>query len=225
MQRRYFLGVILLLSLVGWGPFLFSSYSDDEINSPAWLNTQVRVINSQASNLDQNVLKLSLKAYQKARAKGLDRRGVLTIVDYSKPSNEKRLWVIDVRHAKVLFNTWVAHGKNSGSILATSFSNQASSLKSSLGVYVTESTYSGKHGYSLRVQGLERGINDHAYDRAVVVHGANYVSTNGRAAGRSWGCFAVNPGVVKPLIDAIKNQTLMIAYYPDKNWLKHSTYL
>ena len=193
-----------------------------------WVKTKSEAIQPQAQNLNPVVLKAGLTAYQNAREKGLDDKKLLTIVDYSKPSNERRLWVIDMNNSKVLFNTWVAHGKNSGLVRSTSFSNHASSLKSSLGVFLTSETYSGHNGYSLRMKGLEHGVNDNAYDRAVVFHGANNVSPqiakSGRV-GRSWGCLAVSRQVAKPLINKIKNDTIVIAYYPDQHWLQSSKFL
>jgi hypothetical protein len=234
---KYLLFIFAFLSIVGWwGPFSFLNTSEDDITAgitsvttSSWIDQEVRTIGSQADNLDRNVLKLSLTAYRNARQKGLDSKQLLTIVDYSKPSTERRLWVVDLKSNKVLFNTWVAHGKNSGGVSSNSFSNDARSLKSSLGVFVTSETYDGHHGYSLRVRGLERGINDNAYSRTVVFHGAEYANPEvakqlGRL-GRSWGCFAVAPHVIRSLVDTIKHDTLVVAYYPDKRWLRNSTFL
>lgn len=233
MRIRYLLYVLGLLSLVGWGPFHFDPISlfttgnttDSIIGSSSWIEQETRSITAQANNINPDVLKLSLNAYSKARQKNLDTKGLLTIVDYSKPSSERRLWVVDVNKQKVLFNTWVAHGKNSGALNSTSFSNDPRSLQSSLGVFLTSDTYSGKNGYSLHIQGLESGINDNAYSRAIVFHGASYVSGGRGMQGRSWGCFAVSRDVVYPLINTIKSNTLVVAYYPDKNWLRHSSYV
>ena len=240
MKSNYLISAAALLCLVGFGPFSWFSGSSTtqplgassigtSIGSSGWMSDEVRAISSQASNLSPKVLKLSLTAYLKARQKGLDSKGVLTIIDYSKPSSERRLWVVDLNKEKVLFNTWVAHGKNSGQLNATSFSDQNGSLKSSLGVFLTASTYVGGDGYSLRLQGLEPGINDNAYRRDVVIHGAWYVSQSVAEKygqlGRSWGCPAVDEHLAKPIIDTIKNRTLVVAYYPDRNWLRNSTFL
>lgn len=219
-----------LLGLVGWGPFSFSFFSPAlSIESADWLKQELSAINAQADNIDRNVLTLSLQAYLKARHQGLDEKELLTIIDYSKPSTERRLWVLDLKKGKVLFNTWVSHGKNSGKVMATSFSNQPGSLKSSIGVFLTDTPYVGGNGYSLRLTGLEQGINDNAYRRDIVVHGAWYADPNTIAKygqiGRSWGCPAVSPKTAQPLINTIKDKTLIVAYYPDKNWLNHSTYL
>lgn len=193
-----------------------------------WINDEMKAIEPQAANLNKEVLKVGLVAYQHAEKKGVTVNPILTLVDYSKPSSEKRLWVINLENKKVLFNTWVAHGKNSGNIASESFSNQPSSLKSSIGVFVTGDIYSGKHGNSLHVQGLESGFNDKAYSRSIVFHGANYVSASiaktGRI-GRSWGCLAVSQDIIASLINTIKHKALVVAYYPDKKWLSQSLFL
>lgn len=194
-----------------------------------WLAKETRVIGAQASSLSKGAVKAGLTAYQKARKEGLDSKEMLTIIDYSKSSGDRRLMVFDMKNQKVLFNTWVAHGKNSGAAKATSFSNDAQSLKSSLGVFMTSDVYDGKHGESLRVQGLEPGTNDNAYRRAIVFHSAQYVGADVARSrgmvGRSWGCMAVDPATIKPLINTIKGKTLVVAYYPDKKWLSHSSFL
>ena len=151
---------------------------------------------------------------------------IISIIDFSKPSSQKRLFIIDVRNIKLLFNTYVAHGVNSGKDMACEFSNSPESNKSSLGFYETESTYMGKNGYSLHLVGLERGINDNAYDRAIVMHGADYVNEgfihNQGYLGRSWGCPAVSPKLSKPIIDKIKNGTCLFIYNPDRFYLSHT---
>lgn len=193
------------------------------------LEQEVKHLRAKAPNISSNVLRLSLIAYHKAREEGLDQKQILTVIDYSKPSAERRLWVFDMKRDSVLYNTWVSHGKNSGYATSTSFSNRVSSLKSSLGVFVTKQTYVGKVGYAVRLDGLEPGVNDNAYRRATVIHGASYV--NGEMArrlgrvGRSWGCPAVSSSLSRPLINTIKNDTLVFAYYPDRKWLSSSRYL
>lgn len=222
---KYLLSVLIFLCIVGWGPFSFPSTS-----SNSWIDNETRLIQAHADNtINSTVLKLGLKAYLKAEQKGLDKKELLTIIDYSKPSSEKRLWVIDLKHTNILFNTWVAHGKNSGMLNSNSFSNQMHSLKSSLGVFVTDDAYFSHHvGYALRVTGLERGINDNAYNRGVLIHGAWYAGSDAAKhgmLGRSWGCMAVGKEISRPLIDTIKNNTLVVAYYPDNNWLRTSSFL
>ena len=142
----------------------------------------------------------------------------LTVIDYSKPSTERRLWVFDLDHHELLYEELVAHGSGSGGNVATAFSNNDESHQSSLGLFKTADTYVGKNGYSLRLDGLDRGVNDHARDRAIVLHGAPYVSeafvkANGRL-GRSWGCPAVSDEVARELIDHVKGGGLVFAYHP-----------
>jgi hypothetical protein len=193
------------------------------------IDTAVKMVSAQSKALDPGVLKLGLKAYFNAHQHGLAQKELLTIIDYSKPSTENRFWVVDLKHNKVLFETLVAHGKNSGDNFATRFSNQPESLESSFGVFLTGNTYLGHHGYSLRLRGLEQGINDKAQARALVVHAAGYVNRMianhfGRL-GRSWGCPALDPAITRPVINTIKGGTLIFAYYPDRRWLSHSWFL
>jgi hypothetical protein len=144
---------------------------------------------------------------------------VLTIIDYSKSSATRRLYTIDLNNYQLLFHTWVSHGKNSGKEYATSFSNKMSSNKSSVGFFITDNTYRGKHGYSLRLRGLEKGINDNAHSRAIVMHAADYVNPSiadrRGYIGRSQGCPAVMPSLHKPIIQTIKDQTCIFIYHPD----------
>jgi hypothetical protein len=233
-KRHLLLSLLAFLSIAGWGPFFFlssssSNTSHEVIGSKAWIDQQTKIIISQADNLDPTVLKLGLTAYLKARKEGMDSKQMLTLIDYSKASSERRLWVIDLKHEKVLFNTWVTHGRNSGQNTVTSVSNDPSSLQTSVGVFVTADTYVGHNGYSLRVRGLERGFNDNAYRRDVVFHGAWYASGNiakqRGTLGRSWGCMAVDQKTIGPLIETIKDDTVVIAYYPDRKWLRSSTFI
>ena len=193
------------------------------------INTQVQHLSNKAPRLNRNVLKLALTAYKNARKKGAVKKPVLTVIDYSLPSNKQRMWVFDVRKERLLYNTYVAHGKNSGTNRANHFSNTNSSKQSSLGTYITKGTYMGSKGYSLNLQGLDKGFNDNAYNRRVVVHGAWYVEPDfikkaGRA-GLSWGCPAISQKLAKPVINAIKNGSVIFAYFPDKYFLSHSGYL
>jgi hypothetical protein len=146
----------------------------------------------------------------------LARPNLLTIIDYTRPSVEPRLWVLDLEAGRVLYRELVAHGRNTGANLARSFSNAQGSLMSSLGLFVTDSAYIGANGYSLRLRGLQPGINDNAFDRAIVIHGAPYVSpaTVARLGrlGRSLGCPAVRPAIARALIDTIKNGSVVFAY-------------
>ena len=144
------------------------------------------------------------------------KKEVLTLIDFTKPSNEERLLVLDMAEEKLLFHSLVAHGRNSGDLYATRFSNRPESHQSSLGLYLTEGTYTGKNGYSLRLNGLEKGINDNALARAIVIHGAAYadpsVCRGGRRLGRSWGCPALPPALNRPIIDTIKGGSVLYIY-------------
>ena len=176
------------------------------------------------------VFSLALSATRcAANAGDVDRPATLTVIDYSKPSTEPRLWVLDLAKRTLLFEELVAHGQGSGGNLATTFSNVADSHQSSLGLFVTEDAYVGKNGYSLRLTGLEPGVNDRAHDRAIVIHGAPYVNTEISKAlgrlGRSHGCPAVREPVARQLIDRVKGGGVVFAYYPDRDWLTTSKYL
>ena len=153
----------------------------------------------------------------------------LTVIDYSRPSTEKRLWVFDLRTRKLLYRELVAHGEGSGGNLATRFSNEHDTHQSSLGLFVTGDTYVGLNGYSLRLTGLDTGVNDRALERSIVMHGAPYVTeafarTHGRI-GRSWGCPALRDAIARKVIDRVKGGGLLFAYYPDRDWLDSSRYL
>ncbi len=180
--------------------------------------------------LDAGVFKLALGAAGCAvRAGVVAAPATLTVIDYSKPSTDKRLWVVDLATHALLYEELVAHGQGSGANVATTFSDEPNTHRSSLGLFVAEDTYVGHNGYSLRLDGLDRGFNDRARARAIVIHGARYVSaefahTQGRL-GRSWGCPAVREAVARELIDHIKGGGLVFAYYPDPQWLASSQYL
>jgi hypothetical protein len=184
----------------------------------------------QAPGLRAEVLRLALKAADAAAEKGLvARRNLLTVIDYSLPSSEPRLFIFDVVRRKLLFRELVAHGRNSGGDHASFFSNSPGSLASSVGLFVTATTYNGGNGYSLRLKGLEEGVNDMAWDRLIVLHGAHYVSQEairvlGRL-GRSWGCPAVRPEIAQKIIDTIRGGSPLFAYYPEKSWLTHSAFV
>ena len=188
-------------------------------------------------SLKLHMMGLSQQAYNYAtqgldyliRTGKIDNRKIISIADFSLPSYKKRLFVIDLEKKKVLFNTYVAHGLNSGKEYANQFSNIAESNKSSLGFYETAGTYMGKNGYSLHLEGLEKGINDNAYRRDIVMHGADYVNENyvhmQGYIGRSQGCPAVPEKLHKPIIDKIKNGTCLFIYSPSKNYTVHSKIL
>jgi hypothetical protein len=181
-------------------------------------------------NISKELFNYAVKGYEYLAEKNiLHNTDILTIADLSKPSSEKRLYIINIKSGQVLFNTWVAHGRNSGQQYATNFSNSKSSFESSLGFYVTADTYVGKHGYSLRLNGCEKGFNNNAFKRAIVIHGADYVSEsfirqNG-FLGRSQGCPAVPLEVSKKIIDLIKDGSCLFVYSPSKKYLSQSDIL
>jgi hypothetical protein len=180
--------------------------------------------------VETDVLELALGAASCAVKSGaVQLPRTLTVIDYSKPSSQKRLWVYDLTTRELLYEELVAHGQGSGANLATQFSNKPDSHQTSLGLFVTDDTYVGRNGYSLRLDGLDKGLNDRARERAIVMHGAPYVSpafvkANGRL-GRSHGCPAVSDGVARELINRVKGGGLVFAYYPDAQFLKASKYL
>jgi len=180
--------------------------------------------------IDRRVFDLALGAASCAVQSGaVSDPSTLTVIDYSKSSAEKRLWVFDLRSHALLYEELVAHGKGSGDRFATAFSNNPESHQSSLGLFETQDTYSGKNGYSLRLKGLDAGFNDRALERAIVMHGAPYVSeasakSLGRV-GRSWGCPAVRPAVAHEIIDRIRGNGLLFTYYPNQKWLASSRFL
>ena len=180
--------------------------------------------------LSEHAFDNAVKGFEYLRSKGkIYNENILSIVDFTMPSSEKRLFIIDLQHCKILFNTYVAHGQNSGKEFANRFSNQPESFESSLGFYLTADTYIGKNGYSMHLNGLENGINDKADERAIVMHGAAYVSENFIRAkgylGRSWGCPAVPQNMNKPIIQKIKNGSCLFIYSEDKKYLDNSKIL
>jgi hypothetical protein len=174
--------------------------------------------------------KVSFDAFNKAyqgymnlkKAGKLSGKDVISIADFSLISTARRLWVIDLAQKKVLFNTQVAHGQGSGNEYATAFSNNDASHQSSIGFYVTKSTYGGKHGTSLRIAGMDKGFNDNAEARGVVIHPANYCSpsylSQNKRIGRSWGCPAVSPELAQPIINTIKDGTMLFIYAPQARY-------
>ncbi len=170
------------------------------------------------AGLRDEVLELALRARARVLAEGRSSSPILTVIDFSRPSRERRLWVLDVDRGTVLAHELVAHGRNTGGDVARSFSNDVGSYQSSLGTFVTGETYQGKHGLSLRLNGLDPELNSHAAERAIVVHGADYVNDAivaqlGRL-GRSEGCPALNPAVAPRIIRLIGGGTVLFAYYP-----------
>ena len=188
-------------------------------------------VNLSDSGLSRTVFNLAIKGLIKLDATGrLQNPTIVTIADYSQSSNNKRLYVIDLKNKKLLFNTYVAHGRNTGSEFAKNFSNQEGSFKSSLGFYITLNPVIGSHtGLSLILDGVEKGINDHAGKRAIIIHGADYATENfirkyGRL-GRSQGCPALPPDLNKLIIESIKGGTCLFIYNPDNKYINNSSLL
>jgi len=175
--------------------------------------------------LSKKVFEMALKGMERLTRTDKLRQHILSIADFSKPSNVKRLFVIDLDLEEMLFHTWVAHGRNSGLTYATSFSNHPRSHKSSLGFYITGLSYNGSRGYSLKLDGVEPGINNNALKRGIVIHAAEYVgeefAENG-LIGRSWGCPAVAPDINAPLINTIKEGSCFFIYHPTSNYAYRS---
>jgi hypothetical protein len=177
--------------------------------------------------LSEQAFNTALKGFNYLVQHGkLAKDNIISIVDFTLPSSRKRLFVIDLDDYRVLFNTYVAHGVNSGREYANEFSNKPESYKSSLGFYETQNTYMGEHGYSLRLDGLEKGINDNANSRDIVIHAADYVNESFIRSqgyiGRSWGCPALPEKLHKPIIDKIKNGSCLFIYSANNGYLKKS---
>ena len=183
-----------------------------------------------ALGLSRQAYDYALKGFNYLLSKGkIANNNIISIADFSEPSSKKRLFIIDLKNYKILFNTYVAHGQNSGREYADNFSNRPESLQSSPGFYVTKETYTGSHGMSLRLEGEEQGINDNALNRGIVMHAAPYVNESlakGRGfIGRSWGCPAVAPELHQAIINKIKNGTCLFLYTPNKNYISSSRIL
>lgn len=219
MKPLFFTTVVLLVAAVA--PARAAAPSSENLTNS---------LLKQAPGLRASVLRMALEAADNAARRGLvTRRDVLTVIDYSLPSSQPRLFVFDLAARKLLFRELVAHGKNSGHDRTTFFSNSPGSLATSLGLFVTADTYVGGNGYSLRLKGLEEGVNDMAWDRLIVMHGASYVSRTAIKAlgrlGRSWGCPAVRKEVARKIIDKVRGGSAVFAYYPEKTWLATSEFL
>lgn len=217
LHARLFVFLFVLSSLTVTAKPRLTTYSS--------LVTIYQELSLDEAGLSHSVFDYAIRGVQKVNPA----KAILAIVDLSQPSVNKRLYVIDLLKRKLLFRTYVAHGRNSGDLYAQKFSNEVSSLQSSLGFYQTLGTYQGKHGLSLKLKGLENGFNTNALDRAVVMHGADYVSEDfirkiGRL-GRSFGCPAVPYGVHKDIIETLKNGACLFVFSPNQNYLKKSTFL
>jgi len=211
---------------------LINNARDTETVSDGIVNDDIyTTVSLSETGLSRDIFNLAIKGLKKLDSDGkLNNPNIVTIVDYSQSSNKKRLYVIDLKNKKLLFNTFVAHGRNTGDEYAKSFSNDEGSYKSSLGFYITELPIIGSHtGFSLLIDGVEKGFNDHAVKRAIIIHAAEYATENfikkyGRL-GRSYGCPALPPEMNKPIIDAIKGGTCLFLYNPNKDYISKSVLL
>ena len=178
--------------------------------------------------LSEGVFEMALKGMDKLIQSGITLKdNIIAIADFSQPSTNKRLYIVDLNNYELKFRTWVAHGRRSGAEMASHFSNKISSNQSSPGFYVTGSTYQGKHGYSLKLEGVETGINDNASRRAIVIHGADYVNPNIISKlgyiGRSQGCPAIPMNLHRPVIDQLKDGACLFIYSPADSYIKKSS--
>lgn len=216
------------------GDNLFSDTSATPTNANSFfsISSKLTVYDSlhlKQAGLSKKVFTMALKGMAKLVKTRHIKDNLLAIVDFSQPSNAKRLYVIDLNTSQLMYNTYVAHGMKTGKLNAVSFSNKQASNKSSLGFYVTGNAYQGSNGYSLRLQGVEKGINDGAMRRGIVIHGADYVCEglieSQGYIGRSWGCPAVAPEVSQPLIDLLKEGSCLFIYHPTTAYTTRSAML
>ena len=196
-------------------------------NAEATNGSLYGLLNLQRIGLSEKAYASAIKGFERLKESGkIHNTRIISIIDFTKPSSSKRLFVIDLEAQKLLFNTFVAHGQYSGNAFATNFSNKPESFQSSLGFYETSGTYVGRNGYSLQLIGLEKGINDKADERAIVMHGAPYVTEHlirrKGYIGRSWGCPAVPEKLNRPIIDKIKHGTCLFIYADNKTYIKKS---
>lgn len=220
---------IAITFLLFLGSFSSPDYRENKTTFPPSIDPVSTIydgLQSTSGSLpSKEVFTLAFQGWSKM--KGNLKSKVLTVIDFSLPSTAKRMWVIDPEKGQILLNSVVAHGRNSGNLMAESFSNTPESYKSSLGFYKTAETYSGKHGYSLRLDGLEKGFNDQARNRAIVIHGADYAREEfaksvGRL-GRSLGCPALPSELSAKAIDLIKDGSLLFIFGKDENYLSKSS--
>ncbi|WP_423064153.1 murein L,D-transpeptidase catalytic domain family protein [Candidiatus Paracoxiella cheracis] len=188
-----------------------------------------KALHKQAPTLHDKVINAVIMALTCANKNDIEHNHILTIIDYSLPSNQKRLWVFDLAKNKLLFHTYISHAIKSGTLMTNHFSNKLNSKTSSLGIFMTEDAYRGRHGASLKLMGIDGNFNSNAYKRFIVMHGAWYVEEDfikkyGRP-GRSWGCPVLPKSETMPIIEVIKDDTFFVVYYPDKQWLTNSKFL
>lgn len=209
--------------------FIFTENYTAETSAESFSNLLYDSLQLGDLGMKRDAIRYAYKGYQKLLKQGkISNSNILTVCDFSQPSDKKRFYIIDVRNFKVLLNTYVAHGKNSGLNYANKFSNRNRSHQSSLGFYVTRNTYFGKHGLSLKLAGQDKGFNDKAEARAIVVHGATYIGDEWLGSaymGRSFGCPAVPKKYANTVINLIKKGTCLFVYHPSKSYLHGSRLL
>jgi hypothetical protein len=234
-MRKITLLITLFIGSAFSSYFLVNSSPSSILKEISAENHFIELINSNSFNEkfavpQRDILSLGIKGYLKLKEDGNMPEGKpLTVIDFSLPSTEKRMWIIDLQDGVILHHGYVSHGRNSGDLMAQKFSNKNSSYMSSLGFYLTAETYQGKHGYSLRLDGLEPGFNDNARERAIVIHGADYaredfIKQTGRL-GRSLGCPALPHEITVEIIDMIKDRSVLFIYGKDDNYLNQSQFL
>lgn len=243
MKKILFISLVSLCGLTSMAPASVNeNFNNDDKNFPnllasdenplvnKWVDSLYNTMHLDSVGLQRNVFFFACKGYEYLLSKNrLQKKGMITICDYSQPSSAKRLYVLDLENGAVVFNTYVSHGKNSGTSYATSFSNKADSHKSSLGFMVTGETYFGKAGYSMHLDGMESGFNSNVRSRDIVMHGSDYVNGSradeGTMMGRSYGCPAVPYGEHFLIIDKIKNGSCFFIYSPDAFYSRASQVL
>jgi len=224
-MQKFFIGLILFFIPFSYLPTNGTEAmltSDESLTACSTLYSEMNL--SHLVNYD--AFEQAIIGYQKIKGR---RKDILTLIDFTKPSTEERMYVLDMKNRRLLYSSHVSHGRNSGGNYATSFSNKSGSYKSSLGFYLTENTYQGRNGYSLILNGLEKDINDKAKERAIVIHGAPYanpsvIKSSGRL-GRSLGCPALPLAVSKPIIDTIKGGSLLYIYANNYDYIAQSVIL
>jgi hypothetical protein len=220
-MRRFRILMIFAILLLSFDWLNCKEIRTDDENHRLWLDCNLN------SYISFDIFNQAITGFRKIE--NARNKSILTVIDYSKPSTEKRFYVIDLANKRLLYNCFVAHGKNSGENSVTSFSNIPNSLQSSLGFYLTDETYMGENGYSMKLDGLENNFNSNARSRDIVIHGADYVSEEyikkyGRL-GRSWGCPALPLDLSKEIIDKISNGSCLFIYGADNNYQKNSTFI
>ena len=230
MKKKIVFSTLLLFSLVmmsGVEPHRQSRELPDEV--PVAVVDSCALLYNQLGLEGKVSPKVFRTAYQGYRKVTQRQKELLTLIDFTKPSNSTRLYVMDMVKGVMLFESVVAHGKNSGALYATDFSNRSNSHQSSLGFYLTGETYRGSNGYSLRLDGLEKGFNDNARARAIVIHGARYADPvlcrGGQRLGRSFGCPALPESLNRPIIDTIKGGSVLFIYAEDPQYLSRSQFV